>query len=49
MPRRYLLACLLVVSVTLLIFTLMNRSMLCELTIRRGNQAVAAKPSCTEK
>ncbi|ALB69247.1 Hok/Gef family protein [Cronobacter muytjensii] len=49
MPLRYLLACLLVVCVTILIFALMNRGMLCEFTIRSGNQEVAAKLSCKDK
>ncbi|MBL7634510.1 Hok/Gef family protein [Atlantibacter hermannii] len=42
-PLRYLLACLLVVCLTVLVFSLFNRGLLCKLKIRNGNQEVAAR------
>ncbi|MBW9429770.1 Hok/Gef family protein [Atlantibacter hermannii] len=48
-PLRYLFACLLVVCVTVLFFSLFNRGLLCELRIKNGNQEVAAKLACTQQ
>ncbi|HAI50208.1 MULTISPECIES: Hok/Gef family protein [Atlantibacter] len=48
-PLRYLFACLLVVCVTVLFFSLFNRGLLCELRIKNGNQEVAAKLACSDR
>lgn len=45
-PFKYLLGILLIVCLTVLIFTLINRGKLCELRIRSGHQEVAAKLAC---
>ncbi len=46
-PLRYVLAMLLVVCLTIVIFTFINRGRLCELTIKNEHQEVAAKLACT--
>ncbi len=48
-PLRYLFACLLVICVTVLFFSLFNRGLLCELRIKNGNQEVAAKLACSDR
>jgi protein HokB len=45
-PFKYLLGILLIICLTILIFSLINRGSLCELTIRNGHQEVAAKLAC---
>jgi|GEM_PF-379050 len=46
-PLKYLLAILLVVCLTILTFTFINRGRLCELNIKNDRQEVAAKLACT--
>ncbi|WP_313108933.1 Hok/Gef family protein [Atlantibacter sp.] len=48
-PLRYLFACLLVVCVTVLFFSLFNRGLLCELKIKNGSQEMAAKLACSDR
>ncbi|NBD01537.1 Hok/Gef family protein [Atlantibacter hermannii] len=48
-PLRYLLACILVVCITVLVFSLFNHGLLCELKIRNGNQEVAARLACSDR
>lgn len=42
-PRTALVMCLLIACLTLLIFTYLTRSTLCELRIRDGNREVSAQ------
>ncbi|WP_312952041.1 Hok/Gef family protein [Superficieibacter sp.] len=45
-PLKYVLAVLLVVCLTIVIFTFINRGRLCELSIKSEHQEVAAKLAC---
>ncbi|HCC12649.1 MAG TPA: Hok/gef cell toxic protein [Atlantibacter hermannii] len=42
-------ACLLVICVTVLFFSLFNRVLLCEVRTKNGNQEVAAKLACSDR
>ncbi|WAH51248.1 Hok/Gef family protein [Pseudescherichia vulneris] len=46
-PLKYVLAILLVICLTILTFSLINRGRLCELNIKNNRQEVAAKLACT--
>lgn len=45
-PFKYVLGILLIVCLTILIFSFIHRGQLCELNIKNKNQEVAAKLAC---
>ncbi|MBD3720546.1 type I toxin-antitoxin system Hok family toxin (plasmid) [Klebsiella pneumoniae] len=45
LPRNALVWCVLIVCLTLLIFTCLTRNRLCEVRLKDGNREVAASPA----
>jgi len=45
-PLKYVLGILVIICLTIVLFTFINRGALCELTIKSGQHEVAAKLAC---
>jgi heme/copper-type cytochrome/quinol oxidase subunit 4 len=45
-PLKYALGIILIICLTIVLFTFINRGALCELTIKSGQHEVAAKLAC---
>ena len=49
MPQKSMLYSLIVICLTILLFTWMVRNSLCELHIKQGNNEIAASMACDSK